>query len=561
MPANGSHRRFDRSRIAPVKGEHNERSEWFHRPQHVKRQGEAPPLSAPVPTPPAPVPQSGPPPYLPPGPPSTLRLPPGTPENNFTPEDDSSDDDELDSESEDEGGIDSDDEDDGVGENPFVPATETATQSQPSIAAATTTSTIPSEPTSATDSVATSTPGAFFTPSSGPTTTGLASVTASTSSIGSTTTSDIPAAPVSTSNVATIDLPQASNHPIAKTAIIVPSVIGSVAAIAAVYLLFRYCVPLRARWTIYRARRGQRLPEEEDGMSPTTAPEMTEAYATKTAAEASHESLGHERSNPSTPITQIPSFTNGTAVALPITNARAPPPVLVRNLSKSNAQNPLLLSQPALSRSNSGTRAGAPPEDYGTYASNFNLSDYAASHTPEPGHQRHPSGLENNPPTPVAAKGPGLSNQNKGAAMPVIPSVVGSAESEVGTTFPRPPSTPSAAHFGPKTPPESEVNYSPRRLRKSITPSESVSNIPDSPFPPSPGLMPPMPVLNSRWSADSSSVNGHGHGRALAEAMNMGPVQDGDLGTAPNGRPLFRYLSLPSGSSAVHHGASRRPTS
>ncbi|EXJ58242.1 hypothetical protein A1O7_05667 [Cladophialophora yegresii CBS 114405] len=538
MPAKGSLRRFDRSRIAPLKVERDESSEEIHRPQHVKRQGEVPP---------PPPPQSGSSSYLPPAPPSILRLPSGilgSPPKVDTRDDelDGESDSDLDGISSDEDGIDPGEEADGTIENPFIPATATTTRSPSSITASTTTSSSPGslEPTSASSSVAssTSTPGGFFTSSSGATTTGLASVPVSTSISGSTTRSDIAAAPVSTSSVATVDVPEASNHPLAKTAVIVPAVIGSVAAIAAVYLLFRYCVPLRARWTIYRARKGQKLPEAEDGIFRPTTPQMTEAsYVTKTASKASG-----EESLASTQITMLPTFPKDTAAAaLPITNTRAAPPVLVRNVStKPNAQNPLV-SKPALSRSNSATRAGAgaPPEGYGTYAFNFNLSDYAASQSsnPGPGHHRHPSGLANNPPTPRASKAPaGLSNQNKAAAMPTIPFVGGGgAESELGV------STPTAAHFGPKTPPESEVNYSPRRLRKSITPSESVSNIPDSPYLRSSVLMPPPPMpaaapVDSRWSSNSSSLNG----RLLAQAVNMGPVQDRDVGTAPNARRLSR---------------------
>jgi hypothetical protein len=65
--------------------------------------------------------------------------------------------------------------------------------------------------------------------------------------------------------------------------------------------------------------------------------------------------------------------------------------------------------------------------------------------------------------------------------------------------------------------------------------------------------MPPMPVINSRWSSNSSSVNG----RLLAEAMNIGPGQDGDIATAPNGRPLSRFPSLQSSSSPLR-GASKQ---
>ncbi|KIW66744.1 hypothetical protein, variant [Phialophora macrospora] len=522
MPTDGNLKRFDRSRIAPAKAKRDERSHRVHRLPLVNRQE-------------------------------------GIPENSFGPDDETSDDDELNGESDDDG-EDSGDEEDGNSENPFAPATGTASKSQPSIAATTTTPPNPFEPASARGSVGTSTP-AFFTTSStgtqtsisGATSTGLESVTTSASTLLSpnpttsgllSTGNTVQAAPVST----TTAVPEASNHPIAKAAIIVPSVVGSVAAIAAIYLLFRYCVPLRARWTIYRARRGQRLPEEEDGMAPTTAPQMTEAYATKTATEASRESLG-ERSIPSTPITLAPSFTQGTAVALPMTNTRVPPPVLVRNFSKSNAQNPRL-GQPTLSRSNSGNGAAAPLEGYGTYAFNFDISDYAASGTSD-GHQRHPSGLENNPPTPIARKGSVSSDNDEADPMPTTPSA-GPESEGIGMNFPLPPTTPSSAHFGPKTPPESVVNYySPPRLRKSITPSESVSNVPDSPFPFSPGLAPPMPAFNSRWSNNSSSVNG----RVLAEALNIGPSQDGDIDTAPNGRPLSQVPSLRSSSSPVRRAS------
>ncbi len=553
MPSSGLRRRIDKARTFSPRDKQDHRTRRSHRPQHVNRQGEVPPPSVSFPTPPSSSSRPGPPPFFPSVSPPALRPPLGVPDNDFAPGDDTSDDDGGDSEGEDNFG----DEGDGKTENPFAPTGSTPSQPQESIAASTTTSnpfasdlinsiassTQITAPSTASTTIATSmSTGQFYQT---PTDTALAgtytaySTTLASSGLNAAS-NTVLAAPASTSTIPSLDVPQASNHPIAKAAVVVPAVFGSVAAIAAIYLLFRYCTPVRARWAIYRASRGQRISEEEEARTPATAPQMTQVYATNTVdtSRGSSEQL----SLPSTPITPATSIFRGTAVALPITTTRVPPPVLVRNFSKRAPQNSPP-DQAIFSRSNSGNAEAAPSEEYGTYAFNFNVAEYATSESSN-GHSRHPSGLENNPPTPVARKAIVISHLDGADAMPNVNSI--GSGSELGI-FPLPPATPLAAHFRPETPPESMVNYSPQRLRKSITPSESVSNIPDSPFPMTPGLMPPVPILNSRWSNNSSSV----HGGLLAEAMNMGPGQSGDMGVGPNGRPLSRFPSLQSSSSPV----------
>ncbi|EXJ54987.1 uncharacterized protein A1O5_12898 [Cladophialophora psammophila CBS 110553] len=458
--------------------------------------------------------------------PSKLRTESGLPQNNFLPEDQTS------------SGDDSQDENDGEGDgnppNPFEPVTTTAPQDQRSITAQSMTTDNPFIPSPTTGQAGTSTSASSYPPTSTETATttsqGLLS-TGSTfsSSFATSSTSLVPlasdsteSAAASTTEISANETVSASSHPIAKAAIIVPSLLGAVAAVVAVYLLFRYCNPLKARWAIYRARQGQRLPgEEEDGMASKAAPQMSEAYATR----------AKEARPASTVVTTAPSVTRGTAIALPITTTRAPPPVLVRSGSKNNppngaASDHLQRSQSTRSRRSLHDSTAAPPAytsgGSGTYLSQFNVEEEYAGSRSVDGQFRHPNGLANNPPTPVARNAPALAERDEAmSTVPNLPSPRSLTISGLGMMdFPLPPTTPSTAHFSTPTPPESNFN-SPRRLRKSITPSESISNVPDSPFPFSPALMPPVPLLNSRWSRNSSSVNG----RMMAPEEERGTSQ------------------------------------
>ncbi|KIW91536.1 uncharacterized protein Z519_07502 [Cladophialophora bantiana CBS 173.52] len=537
MPANELKGRFDRFQIAQRKAERSENSHGFHKPKFVQRQGEMPPTI----------------PSLPSSPPpnavdaaltisslpghsvslSKLRTESGLPQNNFLPQDQTSSDDDTQDE---DGGVDDsgDEEGDGNTPNPFEPVTTTAPQDQRSITAQSRTIDNPFIPSPTTGQAGTSTSASPYPPTSteiAPTTSQGILTTGSTfsSSISTGSTSLVPlasgstgSAAASTTAISASETVSASNHPLAKAAIIVPSLLGAVAAVVAVYLLFRYCNPLKARWAIYRARQGQRLPgEEEDGMASKAAPQMSETYATRT-----------EEARPaSTVVTTAPSVTRGTAIALPITTTRAPPPVLVRSGSKNNppngaASDRLQRSQSTRSRRSLDDSTAAPPAyssgGSGTYLSQFNVEEeYAASRSVD-GQLRHPNGLANNPPTPVARNAPALAERSEAMSpVPNPPSPRSLTISGLGMMdFPLPPTTPSTAHFSSPTPPESTFN-SPRRLRKSITPSESISNVPDSPFPFSPALMPPVPLLNSRWSRNSSSVNG----RMMAPEEGKGTSQ------------------------------------
>ena len=338
------------------------------------------------------------------------------------------------------------------------------------------------------------------------------------------TTNTASALPLSTNLGVPSAVPNASKHPISQAAIAVPVVLGTIAAVAACYYLLRYCTPIRARWALFRARRGQRIPEEEDGAASSMAPHMAEAYAAP---------MQPDDSMPPTPVTPAPSYVRGTAVALPMVSTRALPPVLVPKFSKSLPQDPRT-NQTPFSRNDVGpvtippavharSQKGSDPD-----VCSFPLPKTTTSRGPAR-HSRHPSGLENNPPTPAPHC---------------------TATSSTLKSIPSQPNTPAASEFSPQTPPSSVVNYG---LRKSITPSESASNVPDSPLPYASHLMPPLPIAYSRWSNDTSSCN-----YGLAEALNFGPDQDRDIEKSVVGatsRPLSRFPSLQSSSGPIRGGS------
>ncbi|KIY00851.1 uncharacterized protein Z520_03517 [Fonsecaea multimorphosa CBS 102226] len=497
MPATNLRGRLDRSKIAPLKAKRSKGSYRFEKPKFVQRQG--------------------------------------LPENNFLPPDPTSSDGDSENEDEDEDeGMDnsSGDEDDSDTPNPFEPTTATGSQYQSSITAPSKTRSHPFPTHSTTSISTTSTSSSAYPPTSTDTigintSSGLLS-TSSTfpSSFTTSPTEVVPqpdrstgvATPASTSPVASRETVNASDHPIAKAGIIVPSLLGAVAAVVAAYLLFRYCTPLRARWAVYRARKAQRLPgEEEDGTAPKAAPPMSEAAAGPTL-----------------------SLARDTAIALPVTARRGPPPTLNRTGSRNNPAHGPDAAQHGRSQSSTPSLHDYPIRPpaytsggYGSHAFQLDVEDGdddAGPRNTDNALFRHPNGLANNPPTPVSRHHPALatpSSQGPEATsrVPDIPCPPASLRvGGLGMDFPLPPSTPSAAHFSTPSPPESTFN-SPRRLHKSITPSESISNVPDSPFPFSPALLPPIPVLNSRWSHNSSSVNGRTTASTEEEERRTAPPQ------------------------------------
>ncbi|KAH0837195.1 hypothetical protein AYO21_08148 [Fonsecaea monophora] len=446
MPATTLKRRFDRSKIAPLKAERSEGLQGLDNLKLVERQN---------------LPGDNP--------------PPPPPEDPLSSDEDDSEDDGA---SETSG-----EEDDVEPLNPFDPRTSTTSQDQASITGPSSTSSTSSVPRvahvttsrSASSSPSTSTEIAPITSQ------GLLSSTSDL--VGSFTTIPTSTVPLpdtssglpSTTSVnpaAASETVRAQDHPVAKVAIILPSLLAGVVAIAAIYLLMRYCTPLKARWAVFRARKGRRLPgEEEDGRLSGVAPQMSEAYATRT--EAARPSSLHIDPTAATPA-----------------------PLLARSLSRTQTMHDKTAQPPAYTASG-----------LGPHASQLHVEDHAGLRNPI-ARLSHPNGLANNPPTPVARKHPPLPSQVHIPVNPVpnLPSPI-SVDGRVSMGFPLPPTIPSTPHFPAPSPLESTFS-SPRRPRKSVTPSESISNVPDSPFPFSPALMPPMPVWNSRWSHNSSSVNG-----------------------------------------------------
>ncbi|KAJ9609667.1 hypothetical protein H2200_005995 [Cladophialophora chaetospira] len=559
------------------------------------------PPAPPGPAPPAPSSRAGPPPAPPPGPPPLapkeppLKPPPGILDNGFAPGEETSDDDDSDHE---DGGTTVNPFAPATAAvpetqlsitasmdtfNPFTPASSTdafgtsdpgiffsSTSREPQTSTTNDGSSIStvsqashsddrftiltvSETSSFTDQSSaytvseTSTPNDHYSPSTTIeatyTPTAIMPPTTIAPSWTSVTGSMLPMASATTSMAPGVALPEASGHTHAKAAVVVPSVFGSVAAVAALFLLLRYCTPIRARWAIFLAGRRQRLPEEEDAVTQTASPPMVESYATRTAVAyrnpaSLYPSSSDPSSDPSRPNTATTSVSRGTAIALPVTSTRVPPPILIRNFSKTLPQNPRAgqailpqndggdgsknppAGQPVRVLSRNEVRdsaavassAAVPSNDRGTYSFNFNGPDYATARPREPDgylkrHSRHPSGLENNPPTPVAPKVSLASSPEEADPMPNLNILSIGSGSGIGM-FPLPPSSPSTAHFGPGTPPESVVDYhEPQRgVRKSITPSESISNVPDSPVTLGGSLMPPLPNRGERWSYNSAST-------------------------------------------------------
>lgn len=308
---------------------------------------------------------------------------------------------------------------------------------------------------------------------------------------------------------------QSSKSPNTIAAIVIASILAAVSVVAIAYLLLRYCTPLKARLARYRGRKGDGLSEAEDGVTPRG---MTETSNPGVVGA------------PSTITTPAPAYTRAAATTQP--QAPVPPP---KQTGSQAPENPFT-DQASLSRSNSaGTMRSAgisrlssrdgPPtirlgeaDNDNTYAVDFNLDGYAATAPRLSISERsHPGGLANNPPTVVVDDGNDDESERPHLrpTIPIPPRPGNPVPARLDTITP----TPLAKFFPLPLPlplrPDS-VLESPRsqyqpRIRKSITPSESVSNAPYSPLPFPIELMPPvMPaaMINSRWSRNSSSING-----------------------------------------------------
>ncbi|KAJ9626816.1 hypothetical protein H2204_009832 [Knufia peltigerae] len=310
-----------------------------------------------------------------------------------------------------------------------------------------------------------------------------------------------------------------AHHPANHTAVIaVASIIGVVAVATAVYLLCRYCKPVRDKVAALRARRSQRLGDNESPPSPDMSQVSTDVIGRpRLQALASTPNLfsGGKLKNP---------FSDQVPLADSEVSSNGP---TLRQVSVPNNQRP-----PTWASSDSDT----------TYPADTILNEYgpAASSplTPLPAVPAlHPTGLANNPPTPVAGRRaapprPPFPRQ-RAAIQPLVPDPVG------GLNIRESVSSPTPTDFPVPGPADSVVSlarpysqYQPR-IRKSITPSESASNGPFSPLP-----LPALPAaFNSRWSRNSSSVN-NGRSTQLSKGTAIRRASDGDPVATPRPPPL-----------------------
>lgn len=452
-------------------------------------------------------------------------------------EDESSEDGESDSEGED-GKSDSKGEDDfshhdgHYNSNPFEPSATATSDTQGTISATATTtesSFIPTTDSSFVPTTTVITSTAQATPITSPT-----AVIATGATISTVASTSFQAIPTDTTSSASPNVnppntsSESSNASVTTAAIVIASILVAATLGGACYLLFRYCAPLKTRLAAYRGRKGQRLSgEEEAGVAGSTGSGqgMTEALR--------QDFPGYLRNSinaRSTIATPAPSYSRATAVALPTMAVRAPPPFSTQNGPHENSpENPF--SDPAShSRNNSnntiqsarGTLRNSTTNEFDarrpsndafdmeeTYAFQFGFDEYAASRKSS-GPGPHPSGLTNNPPTMVSRDPSRVRAQNGNVPQPIIPFPAG-LNTGLGVTIPITPMAPSPAHFPAPSPPRTlagspQSQYEPR-IRKSITPSESVSNAPYSPLTFPAGLIPLLHAENSRWSQNSSSVN------------------------------------------------------
>ncbi|KIW57084.1 hypothetical protein PV05_05685 [Exophiala xenobiotica] len=378
-----------------------------------------------------------------------------------------------------------------MADNPFLPELSmtssgmaTSATSMESMVTAPAASSIYASSTSATSAMETT---ALNSPS-------LAAATATGTSAASTTTNQ-PAAKVHTHSSVNL-----------TAAIAVVSVLGVICVAATAYLLFRYCTPLRVRLAAFRNRRGQRLSGEEDGdgagptMMQVGNPTLAGARPRQLALASTPNLLSEKLQNP---------FTDQVPLALSDVSSNGP---TLRQDSIPSTKRP-----PTWASSDTET----------TYPANTILEEYVSPRQSD-GTLVHPSGLANNPPTPVAGKRPKLRRTPGNVLTPLMPAPV------AGLNIRESVSTPSPADFPAPTPPESVIDspMSQYRSHRSITPSESASNAPFSPLPFPAGLMRAMPVgvgVDSRWSRNSSSLNG----RTTEMARNSPPRRGSGDGAVP----------------------------
>ncbi|KAJ4523674.1 hypothetical protein HRR83_000321 [Exophiala dermatitidis] len=371
-------------------------------------------------------------------------------------------------------------------------------------------------------------------------------------------------------------------------AIVIASLLGAASIGAILYLLLRYCKPLKARISMLRARNGQRL-SEEDGTTPRRA--ITEMSQTDTCLGAGNPRgcLPNAPSNEAT--LPAPPYVRSVSTNVPGIFIRSPQSSSRGIVQNADADNPFT-DEASLSRSNSDgsmrSTADARLKTAGagglpTHNSDFTLADYMAARMSISA-RSHPGGLSNNPPTILGSDDGGDDDYNE-ERVKAQPSKTGGQLSLPNPSHPE-LSIPCAAQLKPISPltplpyfstpsprPESGSvitspgsQYQPR-IRKSITPSDSVSNAPYSPSPFPMELMPPtLPAgMNSRWSRNSSSVNGRSAGTAddTIAPPGVGQVAASPLRRVSSSSPRTSVAEsngevLPT---PVPHVASRRPSS
>nr|KAK5434783.1 hypothetical protein LTR18_010278 [Exophiala xenobiotica] len=420
---------------------------------------------------------------------------------------------ELDSDDESEDGGDSMDEDDNpfassnlpaggrgqppptsvMADNPFLPELSMTSSGMP--ASATSMESMVTAP-AASSIYASSTSAANAIETTASNSPSLAAATATATSVASTTTNQPAANKVHTHSSMNL-----------TAAIAVVSILGAICVAATAYLLFRYCTPLRVRLAAYRNRRGQRLSGEEDGragpaMMQVGSPTHAGGRPRQLALASTPNLLSEKLQNP---------FTDQVPLAL----------------SDVSSDGPTLRQDSIPSTKSPPTWASSDTET--TYPADTILEEYKSSSRLSDGPVIHPTGLANNPPTPVAGnKRPKLGRAPGNVPTPLMPAPI------AGLNIRESVSTPSPADFPAPTPPESVIDspMSLYRSHRSITPSESASNAPFSPLPFPAGLMRAMPTgvgVDSRWSRNSSSING----RMTEMARNSPPRTGSGDGAAP----------------------------
>ncbi|EXJ92859.1 hypothetical protein A1O3_01413 [Capronia epimyces CBS 606.96] len=547
MPASKLIRHFDRSKIAPVKGGSN----LSTRSRFIRRQdteGSPPPPSS--------------------SPAQDPKLPSGL-DDLSSDEDDSEGEDDL-----------SDDEEDSDDFNPFDPGAATRSGS----------STI-SQTTSMVDNPFI--PKSTVTGSATPISQGQSAHTHPATSTLATSTTSLDSVPGVATNAASTSADsssssvESSKSPHMLTAVVIASVLAAISVLAIAYLLFRFCTPLKARLAKHRGRRGQSLSSQEEN---GTAPRRLLLGMSQANNLSGAETLRHTLNAPPSAIaTPAPAYTRHA----PVSSTRMFPAVPLQNggLEK-DPENPFTDQVPP-SRSSSvssrrlrirsfgddGLRDGLnhdidnrPPtyrrddHDHHPYASDFNVDDYAASRM-SASTRSHPGGLTNNPPTILGQNGAAQPHQTTTrtttSGIPPRPVIPVPAHLNTLNTLDMSQWTPPSPSYFPNLSPASSLIESPRsqyqpRIRKSISPSDSVSNAPFSPRAQFPmDLAPPvLPAgMNSRWSQNSSSVNGP----VLDSRSAVG--SDGLRITTTGGRALPPHLPLrvksSSSASTVPSSASR----